>query len=266
MANPSRPRRPSSGSRTPTSRPRKVAGRSTTSPLTSPEPDEGTEGTEGDVEAQTPSDSAVNLAKQSPAPPVDVEVEEENEVESEVDPEGEVQEPEVAAEGRRLTPVLVAAIVALVLVLSGEAYYLAGPPAAAPVVSVSRPVVATDVERASAVETAAASIEKIVARSYLTYDEEVEAATATMTDTFAQQYRETTSQIKDAFVESKTEVTVTVVAQAVMTASPQQAQVLLFLNQFVTKDGGEALYSPYRAVATMVKTEQGWLVDKIDTK
>ena len=87
-----------------------------------------------------------------------------------------------------------------------------------------------------------------------------------VTDTFAAQYRETTEQIKESFIEAKTEVTVTVVAQSVMSASSTRARVLLFLNQFVTKDGGEALYSPYRAVATMEKTDRGWLVSKLETE
>ena len=171
-----------------------------------------------------------------------------------------------ARASRRSTPKLVVAIVALLLILVAEAVYLFGPPADEPIVSTQRPVVASEVDRSNAVETASESIVKIVARAYETYDDQVETAASTMTETFATQYRETTDQIKDSFVEAKTEVTVTVVAQSVMSASSRQARVLLFLNQFVTKDGGEALYSPYRAVATMEKTDRGWLVSKLETR
>ncbi len=247
-------RRPTAGSRTPTSRPRKVAGRSQEpqgESLTPTAP-------EAKLDAPVPLSKRAEVAKGSVSADA---------VSAKTTPVSKAAaEPGDQQASQRSTPILVAAIVVLVLILSGEAFYLFGPPSEDPIVSTTRPVVASEVDRSTAVETAAASIEKIVARSYETYDEQVEAAAATMTDTFAEEYRATTAEIKDSFVEAKTEVTVTVVAQSVMSASSEQARVLLFLNQFVTKDGGEALYSPYRAVATMVKTEQGWLVSKLETR
>ncbi|GAB2759988.1 hypothetical protein GCM10027020_10540 [Nocardioides salsibiostraticola] len=243
MASSSHPsRRPAPGSRTPTSRPRKVAGRSHP-----PQSDPAIEETAG-----PPPPTPVPLPK---APKT-----------TKTTKTTKTAKPAAARASRRSTPILVVAIVALLLILVAEAVYLFGPPADEPIVSTERPVVASEVDRSIAVETASESIEKIVARSYETYDEQVETAASTMTETFAAQYRETTDQIKDSFVEAKTEVTVTVVAQSVMSASSKQARVLLFLNQFVTKDGGEALYSPYRAVATMEKTDRGWLVSKLETR
>ncbi len=224
------PRRPSAGSRTTRSRrPRKVAGR------TAPRVSRPTESSEA------PEPEVADRESAAPAPPG-------------------------THPTRRLTTVLVAAIVVLGLVVAGEAYYLFGPPSDPPVVSAQRPVIADEVDHKVAVDTAAKSAELIVARSYKTYDDDVEAAAATMTDSFAEQYRATTGEIKDSFVKTKTEVSVEVVAQAVQRASPEQVQALLFLNQYVTKDGQDTAYTPYRALATMVKTEQGWLVSKLETR
>ena len=59
------------------------------------------------------------------------------------------------------------------------------------------------------------------------------------------------------------------VAQGVVQASPAQVQALLFLNQYVEKvqDGKpRTAYAQYRALVTVVHTDQGWLVSNIETK
>jgi len=43
-------------------------------------------------------------------------------------------------------------------------------------------------------------------------------------------------------------------------------QALVFLNQYVSKDGGDTTYTPYRALVTVVHTDRGWLVSGLDTK
>ena len=49
-------------------------------------------------------------------------------------------------------------------------------------------------------------------------------------------------------------------------ASSTQVEALLFLNQYVTKAGKDTSYTPYRALVTVVDTEQGWLVSDFETK
>ena len=59
------------------------------------------------------------------------------------------------------------------------------------------------------------------------------------------------------------------VGQSVVQASPEQVQTLLFLNQYVEKvENGEPRtdYAQYRALVTLVNTDQGWLVSDIETK
>ncbi|MEJ7831712.1 MAG: hypothetical protein WKF79_02265 [Nocardioides sp.] len=248
------PRRPSAGSRTPTSRPRKVAGREAPA---EPVVDPGVEPVierELDPQGPPPAEDRVDL------PPHGTE---------EWPDEGD---PPAEARGVGVTIGLVAAIVVLVLVATLESLYLWGPwqlwgPLKDdPVVSVDRPVVIGQVSHRTAVDTAAKAAVLIVSRSFETYDEQVAAATETMTSAFAEEYRTTTSQIKDRFVDARTNVTVEVTAQAVMRASDEQVTALLFLNQYVEKAGETSAYTPYRARVTMVRTESGWLVSDLETQ
>ena len=88
-----------------------------------------------------------------------------------------------------------------------------------------------------------------------------------MTDDFAKEYRQTADDIKDDFVAAKTELQVRGGRRrASCRRARTQVQALLFLNQYVSKDGGDTAYTPYRALVTVVHTDQGWLVSDIETK
>jgi Mce-associated membrane protein len=43
-------------------------------------------------------------------------------------------------------------------------------------------------------------------------------------------------------------------------------QALVFLNYYVSKNGGDTTYTAYRALVTVVHTDRGWLVSGIETK
>jgi Mce-associated membrane protein len=235
------------GSRNPTGRPRKVAGRSS----------EPAPATERDI-SRGPAPPPVD---EPPPPPVD-----ERPAESvEAPPD---QGPRVATDspppGRRSTLVLVVAIVLLVGVAVAEGWYLWL--REDPIVSAERPVVTGEVAHRSAVEAASEAADDIVSTSHKNYDEQVEQAVSKMTDGFASQYRKTAEDVREQFVEAKKEVQVEVAAAGVVRASPTQVEALLFLNQYVSTDGKETAYTPYRALVTVVDTEQGWLVSDIETQ
>ena len=169
--------------------------------------------------------------------------------------------------GRRTTIALVVAIVLLVAAAAAEVVYLARDET--PTVSASRPVVTGELTHRAAVEAAARSTEEILSTSYEDYDEQVEQAAAKMTEAFAAEYRETSAGIRDQFVASKTRLQVKAVARGVVQASPAQVQALLFLDQYVEKsaDGQPRTdYRQYRALVTVVRTDQGWLVSGIETQ
>jgi Mce-associated membrane protein len=237
----------SGGSRTPTGRPKKVAGKGEPVEL---DPVVEVRG------APAPVDPVVEV-RGAPAP---------------VDPVVEVRGApaprlETTPGGRRTTYVLVAVIAVLALVGIGEIVYLNRDPS--PTVTAAAPVVTGELSHRAAVEAAARATEQILSTSYQDYDGQVTKAATKMTDTFAKEYRGTSADIKDQFIAQKTKLQVKAVAQGVVQASPAQVQALLFLNQYVEKeqDGKpRTAYAQYRALVTVVHTDQGWLVSNIETK
>jgi Mce-associated membrane protein len=164
----------------------------------------------------------------------------------------------------RTTLVLVIAIVILVGVAAAEGWFLWL--RKDPVVSADRPVVTSEVAHRSAVEAASQAADEIVSTSYKNYDEQVDQAVGKMTDGFAAKYRQTAEDVRDQFVDAKKEVQVEVAAASVVRADESQVQALLFLNQYVTTNGKHTAYTPYRALVTVVNTDQGWLVSDIETQ
>ena len=65
-------------------------------------------------------------------------------------------------------------------------------------------------------------------------------------------------------LEAETQVTAEVAAQGVMTATEQQVEALVFLNQFTIRKGEESVFTPYRLKVTLIDTEQGWLVSDVE--
>ncbi|QIG42971.1 hypothetical protein G5V58_09540 [Nocardioides anomalus] len=130
----------------------------------------------------------------------------------------------------------------------------------------SQPVVLSGDDATAAVDAAAKAAETIVAVSWQDYDQEVDEAAALMTQDFATKYRATAADIKDAFVADKTVVQARVVAQGVTHATRTEVQALVFLNQYISKDGGDTTYTPYRALVTVIHTQDGWVVSNLDTK
>jgi Mce-associated membrane protein len=199
-----------------------------------------------------------------PPPPVDDRPPEGRPATVEAPPKPEAPGAAEPAPGRRSTVVLVVAILLLVGVAVAEGWYLWM--REEPVVSAGRPVVTGEVAHRSAVEAASQAADEIVSTSYKNYDEQVDQAVSKMTDGFANQYRQTAEDVRPEFVEAKKEVQVEVAAAGVVRASPSQVEALLFLNQYVSSDGKETAYTPYRALVTVVDTDQGWLVSNIETK
>ena len=240
-----RPSRPVVGSRNPTGRPRKVAGRSDPPAAeTAPEPT-----------AAPPDEQAAPPPGPPPPPPYEPIADE---------PPPPTMPPPTGS-GIRTTLVLVIAIVVLVGVAAAEGWFLWL--RRDPVVSADRPVVTGEVAHRSAVEAASDATEEIFSTSYKNYDEQVDQAVNMMMDNkFAHEYRQTAEDSREGILHSKAEVQVEVAAASVVRADESQVQALLFLNQFVTKAGKATSSTPYRALVTVVNTDQGWLVSDIETK
>jgi Mce-associated membrane protein len=181
-------------------------------------------------------------------------------------PDGDPWEPPQPQEhSSRLTVVLVVAVVLLVAVGLLELAYFKGPLRDDPRVTSERPVLIDDLAAKSAVDIAAQAAVKFSERSYEKYDKQVDEAAAMMTTAYAEQFRQTTDEIKDEFVAAQTEVTVELEAQAVMSASEKQVQALIFLTQYTSKKDVTTTFTPFRIKVTLIKAGTSWLVSAVDT-
>jgi Mce-associated membrane protein len=236
------PRRPVGGSRTPVSRPRKVAGREASSPA------EDTAAETAPDEDDSPADERSSVEEPEPV--------------EDVDP-GDVDEPDAAGGGRRRL-VLVVAAVLLAALVAAEAWYLYGD--SDPVPSAERPVVTGKVTHRSAVETAARSTTEILSYGFEDFDAQIEDATTKMTEPFADEFRQTAADVKDRFVEQRITQEIRIVASSVVSASDEEVRALLFLDQYVAKAGEGTSVTPYRALVTVRRSDGGWLVSDIETQ
>lgn len=263
------PRRPSS-SRAATPRPRKLAG--------------GRPPTEAEVPVHEPQVDEPEVVEP------EVESEELHETAADDDVESEpwpVEEQPTGVGGRgsalsspratRLLLVLVGAL-ALILLVQGawgirHASHDEAEPARATEGAIAvpreRPVAPTELVVQAGVEAAAKAAQKIVSRTFENYDAEVDEAAALLTGSFATEYRQTTDDVREEFIARKTTVQARVVAQGVVRANDTELQALLFIDQYViTSTGKEPKTSrtPYRALVTMVNTDDGWLVEDMETE
>lgn len=165
--------------------------------------------------------------------------------------------------------VLLGVIVVLALVsLAGGAYLVLGDDdRAADEGSSATSILQISAEDAQVAAAAAGQAAyTIIATSWQDYDAQVDEAATLMTTTFAEEYRQTAGDVKDKLVANKTEVQVTVISQGVVSATETEVRALVFLNQFVTKNGKNPVLTPYRALVTVVNSDDGWLVADIETK
>ena len=261
------PRRPAS-SRTPVSRPRRVAGQGSTPAETS------SEGEAPPVDlTNAPAEPPPADLTQAPAEPPPVEPVETTAAEAPTEPSAEppAEKPGLAAlfDSRRATSILLGVVAVLALVAGGLFAFDAlrddddGGGGAKPS---TQPVVIGSDDATEGVEAAAKAAETILTRSYQDYDQQLEDATALMTDAFAEEFRQTAGEVEEEFVAAKTDQQARVVAQGVVHATRTEVQALVFLNQYVSKDAGDTTYTPYRVLVTVLHTDRGWLVSALDTK
>lgn len=264
------PRRPAS-SRGQTPRPRKIAGQSATTPTTPSTPTTPTtpaaQKVAGKTATATPSPARLSLAKEAGKPKAAATGPETSAAKDGARP-GVLARP-------KTTRVLIIALGLLALLLAGQAVWwirhdggTKAVDAGSVTVPDDRPVVADQLAVQDGVESAAKAAQEIVAVDFQKYDEEVDAAAELMTSQFEAQYRKTAGDIRDDFVANKTVVQANVVAQGVVRANRTRLEALVFLNQVVTRtrDGKpETVLTPFKVLVTMVHTDNGWLVDGLDT-
>jgi Mce-associated membrane protein len=158
-------------------------------------------------------------------------------------------------------------LVVLALVLLGvagfeTAYLLGGTPDA----GADRPVVMGDLAARSVVDAAAQDLTQITSTSYRNYDEQVEQASTLMTPELATRYRATAASLAPTFQDRRREIAAQVVASAVVLATEEQVQALVYLDSRISERGAEPVRLPYRTLVTMTHSDHGWLVADIETQ
>ncbi len=191
-------------------------------------------------------------------------------VELEEPVEEEVEEPddepdERPAWGRRATVVLAVLAAVLAAVVVAEGIYLGSAPDAPDTVSADRPVVVSPLDAQAVVDEAARDVVQIVSGSYDTFDEDLERAVGLMTADFADKFRQTKEDVRERWTSQRIKVTAQVSAQGVVQADADQVKALVFLTQTTTKGNGGPTLVQFRIEATMVNTDDGWLVSDLRT-
>lgn len=249
MSGPVVPRKPPVGSRTPTSRPRRVAGGVPASVPAAPAPVEsGDDGSSGSGASGGP----VVLEKQS-AP-------------ARRTPTPTPDRPRRST--ARLRVVLVGAIVVLLGLGTWELVTVLkhDGPEDRPVgrVTTAEPVQVSELTVRSVVDQAAQATVLIASASAQDYDAGVDKAAATMTDPFAEKYRTAKADVKDQVVAQGLEVTAEVEWAGVVTASRTEIVVLVFYTQSTIAGTGPVTPRQFRQNVTMVPVDGGWLVADVD--
>ena len=159
-------------------------------------------------------------------------------------------------------------VLAVVALAAGRAGRLRGvvPVGGEPDAGDDRPVVVGDLAARSVVDAAAQDLTEITSTSYQNYDEQVDHATTLMTPEFAAKYRATAASLAPTFADRRREIAAQVVASAVVRATGQEVEALVFLDSQISERGRDPVLLPYRTLVTMTKTDHGWLVSDIETR
>jgi Mce-associated membrane protein len=165
---------------------------------------------------------------------------------------------------RARTVVLATCALVLAAAVGGEAWYLWG--TSAPTPSAGRPVVVGDIDAQSAVDTAATDAAAIFSTSWRGYDAHVAEVSSLMTSDMAARYRTTAAPVRSKVVAARTTTTTRVAATGVVRATADEVLALLFLDQRTTTHGGPPAYAARRALVTMVRGDDGWLVANVQTR
>lgn len=131
-----------------------------------------------------------------------------------------------------------------------------------------RPVVANELAVLDGVEAAAKAAQELFSVDYSKYDEELAKAVVLTTEQYENEYRTTIGDVREEAVAQQVVVSTNVVGQGVVRANRTRLDALVFANQIVqrVRDGEpETVVTPIKMLVTMVHTDQGWLVDNLDT-
>lgn len=156
--------------------------------------------------------------------------------------------------------VLAAGVALLWLVQSGD-----GPAADVTTAESDRAVVASVGVKEDVTAIAEEAAARVYSYSWETLADDKAAARALLTGDMLAQYDRTMAGVATSSVRDRTVVTAEVVGSALVTATPEGARVLVFVNQ---STAGEDLDEPTldldRVLVTLVRERSAWKVSELD--
>ncbi|VXC17457.1 J domain-containing protein [Nocardioides sp. AX2bis] len=156
--------------------------------------------------------------------------------------------------GRRLPVLLlaVAGVVTLALVVLAAVVWF-------------RPHVDPD-DVGAAQSAAEQAIVPVLSYDYRELDEDAEAARSYLTEDYQEEYTQLFTVISDNAPRTEAVVRAEVIASSVVRTSPDAVEVLLFVNRPTTnKQVTEPVVYRDQVTVTMVRDDDGWLVDRLQT-
>lgn len=217
-----------------------------------PELDDEVTETEDVDEDELAADDAVNEDDEDFEFEDDEDLEDDDDDDDEDDEEPEAREPDRT----RLRQVLVVLALAA-LVLAGSVFYLLGQ---------VKEAQATNEAGDAAVSAAKADATDILSYDYRSLDSNFSQGVAATTGGFRTQYKQTTSQlVRPQAIKQKVIVQAAVMNAGLISATDDNAVVLLFVDRVTSKAGqSKPTFNQDRVRMTMTKVNGKWLVSKLD--
>lgn len=124
--------------------------------------------------------------------------------------------------------------------------------------------VTSEATRAVLMDDASRMTATVLSYHAASFDKDSTAAQRLMTASMRAQYRKTLGQVKASVQKNGVDLTATVVASGIISETPDQAQVLEFVNQTTTAAGSKhEQVNENRAVVTLQRTSDGWRISRI---
>jgi Mce-associated membrane protein len=125
---------------------------------------------------------------------------------------------------------------------------------------------AEDQIRREALEAARAAAISLTTYDYRTLDEDFARVSGQATGEFQQEYAETSEQLKPALLESQAVATseVPAVGIASLSTDPVEVEVVVAVDQTITTAGAAPRTEYNRIRMTLVRTDEAWLVGKVE--
>lgn len=123
-----------------------------------------------------------------------------------------------------------------------------------------------DDARAAVLVAAAQGSQRVLTYHHDTFDQDVQAAAARLTPGFSQEYDSAMEQVRANTEKNKISQEATAVSSAIISATPDQARVLLFINQETSSARSKAnQLVRNRLVVDLVRTDEGqWAIAEVN--